>query len=122
VSDTREVSIGGTKFRVVVALREGQWVAYAVRADTGARFGSECAGVTETEAVDRLVRWIEWQHDHATALEALQEAERSYHRTIAGSAFVNPLEGPSAVELQHDALELLRAARQRLDEVRTREP
>ena len=32
--------------------------------------------------------------DHAEALEALQEAQRAYHRTIAGSAFANPTEGP----------------------------
>jgi hypothetical protein len=67
-------------------------------------------------------RWVEWQRDHAVALEAVQQAERAYHRTIAGSAFVSPIEGPSAAELQRDALDLLQAARQRLEEVRAREP
>ena len=44
---------------------------------------------TEAEAIARLTRWLEWQHEHATALAALQQAERDYHRTIAGSAFAS---------------------------------
>ena len=50
------------------------------------------------------------------------EAERAYHRTIAGSAFLSPSEGPSAVEIQRESLEALEAARVRLDEVRARKP
>jgi hypothetical protein len=122
VTGPREFVIGGTRYRTVVSGREGHFVACAERADTGERFGVECSGVSEADAVDRLARWIEWQHDHAAALEALQHAERAYHRTIAGSAFVSPIEGPSAAELQQDALDLLKAARQRLDDVRAREP
>jgi hypothetical protein len=118
----REVSIGGTRYRVVVTGPEGQWVAHAERADTGERFGVECSGATEGEAAERLKRWIEWQHDHAAVLEALQQAERGYHRAIAGSAFVGPIDGPGATELQQEVLDLLKAARRRLDEVRGREP
>jgi hypothetical protein len=118
----REVSVGGARYRVVVAGPEGQWVAHAERADTGERFGVECSGATEAEAGERLVRWIEWQHDHAAALEALQQAEREYHRAIAGSVFVGPIDGPGVAELQQDALDLLKGARRRLDEVRGREP
>jgi hypothetical protein len=66
--------------------------------------------------------WIEWQRDHAAALEELQRVERAYHRTIAGSAFASPTEGPSAVELQKDALDAVEAARVRLDAVRARKP
>jgi len=66
--------------------------------------------------------WIEWQAEHAAALEALQQAQRAYHRTIAGSAFASPTEGPSAVEMQKESLEAVEAARIRLDEVRARQP
>jgi len=118
----KEVAFGDRHYRLVAAEREGQWVAHAVREDNGDPFGIECAGPTEAAAVDRLVRWLEWQHEHAAALEELQRAERAYHRTLAGSAFANPTEGPSALELQKESLEALEAARVRLDEIRTRKP
>jgi hypothetical protein len=66
--------------------------------------------------------WQEWQREHAAALEALQQAQRAYHRTIAGSAFASPTEGPSAVELQKESLDAVEAARVRLDEIRGRRP
>ncbi|HEV8346785.1 MAG TPA: hypothetical protein VGQ16_09430 [Vicinamibacterales bacterium] len=118
----KHISFGDRRYRLVAAEREGQWVAHAVRDDNGDPFGVECAAPTETAAVDRLVRWLEWQHEHAAALEELQRAERAYHRTIAGSAFASPTEGPSALELQKESLESLEAARVRLDEIRAREP
>jgi len=102
--------------------RDGQWVAYAERAGSGDRFGVECRGATEREATDRLNRWLEWQRAHAAALDALQTAERKYHRTIAGSAFASPTEGPSAIELQKESLEAVEAARIRLDEIRASRP
>jgi hypothetical protein len=67
-------------------------------------------------------RWQEWQREHAAALEALQQAQRAYHRVIAGSAFASPTEGPTPIELQKDALDALEAARVRLDEIRQRKP
>ncbi len=67
-------------------------------------------------------RWQEWQREHAAALEALQEAQRAYHRTITGSAFASPTEGPSAIELQKESLDAVEAARVRLDEIRGRRP
>jgi len=67
-------------------------------------------------------RWLLWQREHAAALEALQEAQRAYHRTIAGSAFASPTEGPSATELQKESLDAVEAARVRLDEIRQRKP
>ena len=109
-------------YRIVCVERDGQWIAHAVREDTGDAFGIECAGATRDEAAARLARWLDWQREHAAALEALQLAERAYHRTIAGSAFLSPSEGPSAVEIQKESLEALEAARVRLDEVRTRKP
>ena len=66
--------------------------------------------------------WVEWQAEHAAALEALQQAQRAYHRTNAGSAFASPTEGPSAVEMQKESLDAVESARVRLDEIRGRRP
>jgi hypothetical protein len=107
---------------MITVEREGRWIAHAESADTGDRFGIDCAGSSEADAADRLLRWLDWQHEHAVALEALQRAERAYHRTIAGSAFANPTEGPTAIELQKESLDDVEAARLRLDEVRARRP
>ena len=109
-------------YRISASQRDGQWIAFAERADTGDRFGIECAGPSEAEAVDRLSRWLEWQSEHTAALAALQRAEHAYHRTIAGSAFASPTEGPSAIELQKESLEQVEEARVRLDDVRARKP
>lgn len=116
------VSIGAVRYRLSAVERDGQWIARAQRDDTGDPFGVECAGATEDEARARLTRWLEWQAEHAAALEDLQQAERAYHRTIAGSAFVSPTEGPSAIEMQKESLDALEAARVRLDDIRARQP
>jgi hypothetical protein len=109
-------------YRIVTSERDGRWIARAEREDTGERFGIEHAGATAGEARERLTRWLEWQAEHAAALEDLQRAEHSYHRTVAGSAFASASEGPSAVEMQKESLEALEAARERLDEIRARKP
>ena len=67
-------------------------------------------------------QWNTWQREHTAALESLQQAQRAYHRTIAGSAFASPTEGPTAIELQQESLHVLEAARVRLDEIRARQP
>lgn len=108
--------------RIVCEARDGQWVARAERVDNGDPFGIEFADPSKDVATERLTAWLTWQREHAEALEALQQAERSYHRTIAGSAFASPTEGPSATEMQKDSLEALEAARRRLDDVRARRP
>ena len=118
----KQISLGDRTYRLVATERDGQWLAQAVRDDNGDPFGIECAGATEAAAIDRLARWLEWQHEHAVALEELQRSERAYHRTIAGSAFASPTEGPSALELQKESLEAVEAARIRLDEIRMRKP
>ena len=117
-----ETSIGNVRYRLIAERRDAHWIAHAERIDIHDRFGIECSGTTEAEAIDRLSRWIEWQSEHTAALEALQRAEHAYHRTIAGSAFVSPSEGPSALELQKESLEAVEAARVRLDEIRARKP
>jgi hypothetical protein len=106
--------------RIITAQQNGQWVARAER--DGKPFGIECAGSAEDEVTERLTRWLEWQREHAAALEALQVAERAYHRTIAGSAFASPTEGPSPLEMQKDSLRVVEAARLRLDDIRARQP
>ena len=116
------VSVGDRRYRLLAAERDSQWFAHAERDDNGDPFGIECTGATEAAAIDRLTRWLEWQYEHAAALEALQRAERAYHRTIAGSAFASPTEGPSALELQKESLDAVEAARVRLDDIRTRKP
>lgn len=108
--------------RIICEERAGQWIARAVREDNGDPFGIECADADRERAIERLTRWLGWQREHEAALEALQRAERAYHRTIAGSAFASPTEGPSAIELQKESLEAVEAARVRLDEIRTGKP
>jgi hypothetical protein len=114
--------VGGVEYRIVTADRADGFLARAERVDTGDRFGIEYSAPSAEEAEARLIRWLEWQAEHAAALEALQAAERAYHRTIAGSAFANPTEGPTAIELQRESLEALEATRERLDDVRRRKP
>jgi hypothetical protein len=109
-------------YRIRTTLRESTWFAWAEREDDGSRFGIECAASTEADAIARLTRWLDWQREHMAALAALQDAERDYHRTIAGSAFTAPTEGPSPVEMQKDSLKAVEAARLRLDDVRARRP
>jgi len=116
------ITIGETRYRVICVQRNGQWLAHAERDDNRDPFGIECSGATESEATEKLSRWLEWQAEHASALDALQQAERAYHRTIAGSAFASPTEGPSAIEMQKESLEAVEAARVHLDEVRARRP
>ncbi len=118
----KTLKLGGTEYRLVTIERDGRWLSHAERPDTGDRFGIECAGSTETEAIGRLSRWLEWQSEHTAALEDLQRVEHAYHRTIAGSAFAGPIEGPSALELQKESLDQVEAARVRLDEIRARKP
>ena len=108
--------------KILCSQRDGRWVARAVREDTGDPFGIEYVAASEQEAIGRLTRWLNWQREHAAALDALQQAERAYHRTVSGSAFANPTEGPTAVEIQRDALAAVEAARTRLDEIRARRP
>jgi len=119
---TRTVAVGGVEYRIEASQREGRWTAIARRTDTAARQGPPVGGASEDDAVTRMTAWLEWQHEHTVALEALQQAERAYQRIIAGSAFLSGPEGPSSIELQKEALARLEDARLRLDEVRQRKP
>ena len=124
------ISIGDVGYRILAAEQDGQWIARAERDDSGTSFdsaqgrpfGIECCGSTEASAIDRLTRWLEWQSAHGAALDALQLAERTYHRTIAEGAFVDPDGGPKARARQKASLSAVDAARARLDELRARQP
>jgi hypothetical protein len=112
----------GGRMRIETVERDGEWVARARNDETGDVFGIECAALTEADATARLTRWLDWQREHAAALDALQQAEHAYHRTIAGSAFASVVEGPSPMELQKAALQAIEDARVRLDDVRSQKP
>jgi hypothetical protein len=117
-----EITIGGWRYRLVAVERAGGWTAHALREDTGKPFGIDCGGPTRDDAIGRLSAWLAWQSDHAAAIEALQIAERAYHRTVVGSAFVDRSEGSTPAELQKASLAAVEAARVRLDAVRARQP
>jgi hypothetical protein len=118
----QDLQIGDCTYRLSVSSDLGRWVSSASRADTGERFGIECAGATEAEAVDRLVKWLRWQSDHTAALRVLQERERDYHRTVADSAFAGSTHDLPGVERRRVSLDQVDAARRRLDEVRASRP
>jgi hypothetical protein len=117
-----QLSVGDHRYHLVIAVHNGEWTAHARRADTGDRFGIEFSEGSESAVFERLKAWLLWQHEHADALKALQRAEHAYHRMIAGSAFANPTEGPTPIELQRESLDAVEAARLRLDDVRARKP
>jgi hypothetical protein len=114
--------IGGTAYRLLAEARAQGWVAHAERVANGVRFGVDCAGESEQVALGRLASWLAWQHEHAVALRALQEAEADYHRLIAGQAFATAADAAPLAELQQAGLAVVEAARARLDEVRARKP
>jgi len=114
--------IGGRMYRIRAGQRNGRWTAYAVRLDNGDRFGGNFWGDSEATATAAVTRWLEWQTDHVTALEALQEAERAYHRSIAGHAFASAADEPATRQARRDRLAAVERAQARLDEVRARKP
>ena len=116
------ISIRDVVFRILAIKRDGHWTARAEHDESARPFGIECSGPTETSAVDRLTRWLEWRSAHGAALDALQQAERAYHRTIANGAFADRTEGPIAVERRQESLGVVDAARARLDDIRAQQP
>lgn len=97
-------------------------MAHAVRTDNGDRFGDDFSGDSEATATAAVTRWLEWQTDHAGALEALQDAERAYHRSIAGHAFATTADEPATRQTRRDRLYAVERAKQQLDDVRARRP
>ena len=116
------VVIDGIAFLIEVVERDGRWIAGARREDSGDRYGPSISEATPDEAAEKLMGWIGWQREHASALEALQAAEAAYQRVVATLAFHAGPDGPPPAELQRDALATLEGSRVRLDEVRRRRP
>jgi hypothetical protein len=108
-------------YRIFAVERDQQWIARAEREDTGRPFGIELAGPTESAAILRLTRWLEWQREHTEALAALQAAERLYHRAAAG-AFANQADDAAVHAGKRESLDALDAARVTLDAIRLRKP
>lgn len=106
----------------MTSLRDGVWTAHAEHQATGDRFGIDCAGPTEEAAKDRLIRWLTWQHTHSEALEALQSAQRTYHRALADGAFGHGSDESFADDVRRQSLAEIETARARLDDVRARRP
>ena len=115
-----ELTVGPATYRLVTVERDAQFTAHAVRVDTNERFGIETFASDPEDAERRLASWLEWQHEHTQALEGLQQAERAYHRAMAGAAFARPED--DSTEAARLSLESVNAARARLDEVRARRP
>ena len=115
------VTIGERLFRIRAVARGEGWQAHAVRAESGHRFGVDVTAATEAEAVAAVERWLAWQHDHAAALDDLQQAERAYHRVLTAHAFGGARRAEASVAKRH-ALEQMESARSRLDETRQRQP
>jgi hypothetical protein len=116
------LTVGDVAYRLVASFRDGVWTAHAERHPAGDRFGIDCAGQTEEAAKDRLAKWLTWQAAHTRALEALQNAERMYHRALAEGAFGSPADESAADDLRRQSLAQIEAASAQLDEVRARRP
>ena len=117
-----DVFVHGQRFDIRVSRRDGRSIAYAVRPETGDRFGADFAGTSDDEAVASLTRWLDWQDDHAAALEALQEAERAYHRAVASHMLAGEADRSAAGQQRSECLERVVSARERLDAIRVRRP
>ena len=116
------MTIGGTALLLRVSSGQDGFTARAAREANGDPFGIEVTGGSESEAVERLTAWLEWQSEHAAALEALQQAERGYHRIVAGSAFGAASDGADAAAVRRESLRSVDEARVTLDHVRQQRP
>jgi len=68
------------------------------------------------------MKWLTWQDAHSKALEALQNAQRAYHRLLADDAFGGQSEASGAGDLRRQSLAEIEAASAYLDQVRARRP
>lgn len=114
-----QVEIGGCVYTLVTSARQQQWTAHACRGESNERYGLEVTAASEDDARERLTRWLKWQHEHTAALDALQQAEKAFHRAVASAAF-------SSSEVQsaeaRPARAAMDAARNALDDIRARRP
>ena len=68
------------------------------------------------------MKWLNWQDAHSKALEALQNAQRAYHRLLADDALGSHSEESAASDLRRQSLAEIEAASTYLSEVRARRP
>lgn len=115
-----ELTIGSTDYRLISNDRNGRVVTHAVRLDNGDRFGIEVNGASAEDTQTTLARWLQWQYEHSEALATLQQAERVYHKAMAGAAFGTTPE--AAAEESRTAVEAMNDARTKLDEIRLQRP
>jgi len=108
--------------RIICHDANGRWIARAFRDGTGDPFGIECVATTRDEAIARLTRWLDWQREHMSALDALQQAERVYHRAVADGAFTVSADQAEADERRVVSLDAVDRARRHLDQVRAGKP
>ena len=116
----KDLTLGDTTYTVDAIEREGAWIAEARKAPSGMRVGPPATAPTADAAIARLMRWLQWQRDHEDALAALQAAEQTYYRAIAGSAFASGL--AEATEMQQEASQRIEEARVRLEDIRQNQP
>jgi hypothetical protein len=98
----QHLTIGDTQYRVIYAMRDGQWTARAGLKRPAIRSASSAAAPAKRgdRPFDRLASVAE----RARRRSGRAAARRAGHRTIAGSAFASPTEGPTAIELQKESL------------------
>jgi len=116
------LTVGDRTFSIRTVEKNASWRAHAVSLEHGDRFGVELVAPTEAEAIDRMRRWLEWQHEHVSALAELRSAERAYHRSIADEAFSTGDHAAVSEQARRAALDRIESARVKLDEVRTHQP
>lgn len=114
------VQFGNTSFQLHTREHSGSYVAHACRGESAERFGIETTAASADEALSKLTRWLEWQHQHTDAFTRLQEAERAYHRAMTEAAFSDDQSAVDAGRKQ--SLDTMTAARHHLDDVRARRP
>lgn len=116
-----DLTIGSTRYDLGTTEKNGQFTAHAVTGEKRERFGIETTGGSAAEALDKLTRWLEWQHEHTQTLAALQQAERAYHRAMGDAAFAIARD-LNAPDVSKTSLAEVDTARRALDEVRGRRP
>lgn len=117
-----EVVVGSRRFCVELRSEGGGWTAAARCADTGEPFGPAIVDTSADGARLRLTRWLHWQHGHAHAIDVLREAERAYHRHVAGRAFAPDPNDEMSGDVRRAALRDVETARRLLDAIRATRP
>lgn len=116
------IVVNDRAYRIRTSQRAGRWAAHAVLIENGDRYGGNFHAESEAAAVEAVTRWLEWQNEHAAALDTLLDAERAYHRSVTGHLFANAGNEEDARRARRERLEEVERATVRLDEVRARCP